>query len=483
MGWWAIVLAVAAGLLLVFLAVPAFPLFFAPQEQLVNGSFEEGFDDHGVAHGWYAFDHGGGAGYAWSAESALALLRDGKSGQAVHLVTPADGRSGAGVFQTLSLIPGETYRLSLHAGIVLDAAHADDGGEGFQLQWGIDPTGKADRRAVPEWMDIPMGRPTPRSSPDPLRPYITTFTAPAGDITLFFRIWDRWGIPGRSAAFILDAVSVRDARPIPEAGWAGYQGPGLVLSVPARAEIGGTIPLQVRVQGPHPVRFVRLFVDGEEVAHSDRGAGSTKAEETFLWRAESPGLYRVRAEAVDAAGAVGSASHLLAVGEAGEFVVNGDFARREEGHGAAWGWNVLGRARFAWPAEGTEMGPEILVQAPPAGAPISDGIAGIYQSAAGLRPGATYRFMLSGEVSAEGDSENPADCRAVYALEWGVQSAEPALTTWKYAASSEGSVRVEETITAPGESLIIFIGGMARPRGADLVCTFRFHQVSLRGSR
>lgn len=118
---------------------------------LQNASFEQPYDAGGAANGWGRWHRDGGnfsdcsTGYAkqphWSAELNPALVRDGSASQ--HVGNNWDTWNG-GVFQTVAVTPGSTYRFTVWAysfGSNNNFPGPSDGGLNSNIRVGIDPNG------------------------------------------------------------------------------------------------------------------------------------------------------------------------------------------------------------------------------------------------------------------------------------------------------------------------------------------------------
>ena len=89
-------------------------------ERLTNGSFESGFyatPAGFVGEGWHWFHNGGQADYGFYDETWAPVIHDGLHSQMIEIST--FGRTGsdadryAGIYQTVAVVPGQSYELSL----------------------------------------------------------------------------------------------------------------------------------------------------------------------------------------------------------------------------------------------------------------------------------------------------------------------------------------------------------------------------------
>ena len=145
-------------------------------ERLTNGNFEEGFAPDGVALGWKRFDNGGRASYGWYDETWNKAIYEGKHAQLIEINSfnwfPTDPDRYAGIYQTVSVVPGAAYQLTINALMRTTEADMITSGYGYRVQYGIDYNGGQDWTAVATWIDIgaPIQAPTTRMSATSLRP-------------------------------------------------------------------------------------------------------------------------------------------------------------------------------------------------------------------------------------------------------------------------------------------------------------------------
>ena len=144
-------------------------------EWIANGGFEEGFGADGVAVSWLPFESGEGATSRWE-DGAPAAYR-GEHAQRISLTDDgseaAGGEPSAGIYQRIAgLRVGATYRLRLYS---------YPGDDACQLQYGLDPAGGVDWRAVSAW-HILNG-----NGNGAYHAYADAIVAQAPELTLFLR--------------------------------------------------------------------------------------------------------------------------------------------------------------------------------------------------------------------------------------------------------------------------------------------------------
>jgi LysM repeat protein len=207
-------------------------------DYVYNGSFEQGFNSTAlgdVGKGWGAFTNGGAAVYGFYQEQWDVVVADGKNGQLIEISTkriyPPDADRYAGIYQRIGgLHPGATYELSLRG--LLRGEGNEQEPYRFAAQWGLSQ--EADWRTVKEWTEMDLGDIYKRTQPGPLALYKARFTAPAPNVVLFIRAWNKWAVTDVELDFNVDAIKVTPCHP----GGPSYGGPshGPVYGGPA---VGG----------------------------------------------------------------------------------------------------------------------------------------------------------------------------------------------------------------------------------------------------
>ncbi len=178
-----------------------------------NGSFEEGFTN-GVGNGWTAFSNGGSANYGWGPDEWDRVVWDGKVSQLIEINT--NGKGGqkdryAGIYQTVSVVAGQTYQLTVHGVVRSSEGSVSASGYGYRVQYAIDYTGGSDWRMIEggdsAWKELPWSE-SPLTSPAYIETYTTDVKATSGKLTLFVRGWKKWGNPNTEGTFNLDGISL-----------------------------------------------------------------------------------------------------------------------------------------------------------------------------------------------------------------------------------------------------------------------------------
>jgi hypothetical protein len=181
-------------------------------EAIVNGDFEGGFEDHGIAKGWTGFDNGGTAKYTWMQDLNPEHASHGPSTQALEISGAGQTDRYIGVYQTVEVMAGETYTLALHGLLRSSTADDDKVPYGHRIQYGIDYGGGSNWSQVQEWID-PGWNEVPFDEDNPtVHVYSLPITAQSDRLTLYIRGWAKWPIQSL-ARFYVDGVSLRGPLP------------------------------------------------------------------------------------------------------------------------------------------------------------------------------------------------------------------------------------------------------------------------------
>ncbi len=76
------------------------------------------------------------------------------------------------------------------------------------VQWGYDPSGGTDWRAVTNWAELPWNTVYTRLDPGQMSSFTTTFAAPSDKVTIFIRVWKKWATLGRELDVDLDSITL-----------------------------------------------------------------------------------------------------------------------------------------------------------------------------------------------------------------------------------------------------------------------------------
>lgn len=416
-------------------AVPGIQLAGGATERLANGGFEEGFHFTPaglVGNGWQWFHNGGEATYGFYDETWAPVIYDGEHSQLLEINTFCRGGSDpdrySGIYQTVAVVPGETYDLSLHG--MLRALEDDPDRENYsyRVQYGVDYAGGTDWTAVGNWVEIPWNTVYPRLKPGSMESYATSITATSPRLTLFIRVWKKWGTASRELDVNLDSISLKGAMPadtaVPTAG----------MKVPDYPVVGWSYTVAVKSSNDVGITKLELFDDGSLVDSVSYTVGMLSLSHDFTWTPATPGPHTLKAVAQDASGAMASHQVTLVVGEEGQFLTNGNFeggftARPKGMVGTGWGWfENGGEATYGYYDEtwtpvihDGEHSQLIEINTFCRGGSDPDRYSGIYQKVSGLTPGATYKFSLYGMLRVNADDQDREGYN--YRVQWGYDPA------------------------------------------------------------
>ena len=213
-----------------------------------NGSFEEGFDAEGIAEEWTAFSSDNGAVFGWEPESEPMHVSHGSHSQLMRIMGPGEPNTFVGIYQTINVVPGETYRLALHGVIRSSLASEDYKPLGFRVQYAIDETGGTDWKTIewanwtdPGWNDVQLGVKWP-----PMDVYVIEYTPTTPKITLFVRGWSKWAFFRDEAKFYVDGIFLQG--PVPAEGMPSTGGTMIWIPLVGLLAVIGLAIWEVRKQ-------------------------------------------------------------------------------------------------------------------------------------------------------------------------------------------------------------------------------------------
>lgn len=168
-----------------------------PENVIVNGDFEANWLDYiPVAANWTPFDNGK-AHFGWYKETWDKVVFDGEQAQMIEIINDANtGDRYAGVFQTVRVVRGAQYELTIHGLVRSDEGSEGVSGNGYVLQYGIDYKGGNNWQTVTDWVSLPLPE-HPREDPNATNTYkygtYTVKIVPTNNtLTLFIRAWKKW---------------------------------------------------------------------------------------------------------------------------------------------------------------------------------------------------------------------------------------------------------------------------------------------------
>jgi hypothetical protein len=181
-------------------------------DAIVNGDFEGGFEENGIAKGWAGFDNGGVAKYTWMQDLHSEHASHGPSTQALEISGAGQVDRYIGIYQTVEVIAGETYTLTLHGLLRSSTADDDKVPYGHRMQYGIDYNGGNNWFQVQEWIDPGWNEVSFEADNPTVNVYSLPITAQTDKLTLFIRGWAKWPIQSL-ARYYVDGVALKG--PVP----------------------------------------------------------------------------------------------------------------------------------------------------------------------------------------------------------------------------------------------------------------------------
>jgi hypothetical protein len=181
-----------------------------------NGGFEEGFNEDGVGKGWTGYSNEGAV-YAWVDEMRPIHVSEGQHAQLMRIMGPGQPDRFVGIYQTVDVVAGETYTLSLHGLIRSSTADNHQTPFGHRIQWAIDYDGNTNWYEINNnwgdwkdtgWNDVKLDEKKPQ-----MNVYIDQITAKTDKLTLYVRGWTKWPIINSEAKYYLDGISLQG--PVP----------------------------------------------------------------------------------------------------------------------------------------------------------------------------------------------------------------------------------------------------------------------------
>ena len=187
-------------------------LTYETGDAIANGGFEQGFDEFGVGKSWKGFDYVAGV-YGWSDETWPGLTWNGQHAQMMRITFTSEPDQYLGIQQTVAVVKGESYELTLHGLIRSAEGSAQNSRWGYRIQWGIDPKGRDSWEVVQEWYDTGWDDQPLDATSYTINEYKATIIPTEDTLTLFIRGWRKWGTQDREVDFVIDGVSL--VGPIP----------------------------------------------------------------------------------------------------------------------------------------------------------------------------------------------------------------------------------------------------------------------------
>ncbi len=372
----------------------------AEQDVIVNGNFESGFTYRAgcgmVGAGWECFTNGGTIDYGFYDDQWKSVVADGAHSQLIELNTlkyaASEADRYAGIFQTVNVKPGAQYTLKLSGLMRERNRDKSEDAYRYRIQWGYTVNGSTDWMAVSNWQEVPWDKIDERTSPAGMENFTTAFAAPSDKITLFVRVWKKWGTVYKELDVNLDAISLT----------------GKIAKPPAPCE-----------------PTIKLPPGGDKTPPAKPGStGITVAP-------------------------VCSGANLLRNGDFESGFTNGvgmSWVSFTNGGRAVYGFYD---EQWAKVIKDGKHGQLIEINTKELAASDADRVAGIYQMVDKLIPGATYEFSLYGMMREE--AAHPGEDTYRYRVQWGYAAADADPSAADITNWTDISWDAIYTRTAPGE--------------------------------
>ena len=411
---------------------------------LQNGDFEDGFHAEScglVGNGWSCFTNGGAAGYGFYDDQWDLTVASGAHSQLIEVnakgIPAPDADRFAGIYQTVRVLDWADYVLSLQGMIRTTVMDGDPWRYRVEVGWS---DGKyPDWTRVTNWQDVGWTTFYERTSPGSFSNYSTKFTAMDDYVTIYVRIWKKWGVPEEEIDLNLDYIALTG----PSVYGYGY--------APAPAQPAPSQP----------------YYEPNKPAYTH----------------ESPPV-------ID-----GSC-------QGGDYIYNGSFEYGFNpvaiGHvGKGWGSFTNGGAAGygfydeQWPPVVSDGQHGQLIEINAKGFDVADNdrYAGIYQKIKGLQPGATYELTVNGLLR----GTDPTDDPYRYEVQWGYNADGnwdwQQVSNWagmdvgqiypRTEPGAMGTYRVR--FTAPSHHMVLFIRGWKKWGVPGSEMDLNLDNISLRG--
>jgi len=487
-------------LLVSVFATPGTQFAAGETERLANGSFEGGFRATPVGFvgkHWMWFNNGGQATYGMYDETWAPVIYDGKHSQLLEINTyglaGSDADRYSGIYQTVAVVPGEVYALSLHGMMRALEDDPDRACCNYRVEIGFDYNGGTDWQAVGTWFELPWNTVHPRLTPGSMESYSTSVKATSDRLTLFVRVWKKWGTARKELDVNLDAISLKGAMPADvdagkdktatgePNGTTTSTDPGLkvAFAAPAFPVKGWTYTIAVDASNDVGVTKVEFFDNGTLLGSVSYDVGPLSTTESFVWKPGKVGKHTLKAVVRDAGGATATHKARITVGDKGQFLANGDFeggfrARATGTVGKHWtAFNNGGQATYGYydetwtPVLRGKHSQLLEINTFCRASSDADRYSGIYQTVGGLTKGATYRFSLYGMLRVLADDIDREGYN--YRVQWGYDPAGgtdwQAVTNWAeipwdtvYPRLDPGEMSSYKTsFVAPSSEITLFV--------------------------
>ncbi len=222
-------------------------------ELIKNGDFENGFrrvDGCGmVGVDWGCFNTGGAGGYGFYDDAWDPVVATGAHAQLIEINTKeigGDQNRTAGIYQTVSVTPGQTYTLSFNG--MIRASDFADGGDPWRYVMLVGFTHNGSTNwADAQVQEVNVGPIQDRLNPTQYYNVKMNVTAQGDKLTIFIAGRMKWGDWYKEVDFDIDTVSLKGPAPAP----IPTQAPTEVAPAPTVAPTAQPAPGELVCDGPN----------------------------------------------------------------------------------------------------------------------------------------------------------------------------------------------------------------------------------------
>lgn len=214
----------------VCIVIAGFALFAGLPQMLIatnvnvvrNSDFESGFVSQPgcgmVPHFWTCYHNGGAAVYGFYDEQWDPVVYQGTHSLRLDMNTNgilnADNDRYQGIYQTVPVARGSEYTFNL-AGLIRTTQLEGDPWR-YRVQFGWSEGQHADWNRVSNWQDMGWNNYYDydnHQNPGSFSGYTTRFTPTSDHVTVYIRVWKKWGMANQSLAVYLDGISLTGPQP------------------------------------------------------------------------------------------------------------------------------------------------------------------------------------------------------------------------------------------------------------------------------
>jgi hypothetical protein len=351
-----------------------------------------------------------------------------------------------------------------------------------------------------------------------MQSFSTTVKATSNRLTLFIRVWKKWGTAMRELDVNVDGISLRGAMPedvdkdkakpvagklTTKADYEMAEGLAVYFEAPSYPVKRWEYTITVDAKQDVGIAGLEFYDGGDLIGSTSYDVAPLTVSHDFVWIPEGGGDHTLKAVARDASGATATHKVEVDVGRSGSFVKNGGF---EDGFyftpageiGNEWGWfHNGGEASYGfyddtWPPVARDDHSQLIeINTYCRAGSDPDRYAGIYQTVEGLTVGATYRFEVRGMLRALADDRDRRNYS--YRVQWGYTP--DASTDWQqvdnwveipwdrvYPRLDPGSLRkYTATFEAPSSEITLFIRAWKKWGTARRELDVNLDTIALRG--